>query len=63
LCQDDPPPPPSGSGKGFGQPKEGKKRAKGDFRGIKLNIKTHRSSVDPDDLLARKSNAHPAQPS
>jgi transposase len=61
--QDDPPPPPSGPGEGFGQPKEGKKRAKGDFRGIKLSNKTHRSSVDPDALLARKSNAHPAQPS
>ena len=32
--QDDPPPPPSGPGEGFGQPKEGKKRAKGDSRGI-----------------------------
>ena len=30
--QDDPPPPPSGPGEGFGQPKDGKKRAKGDFR-------------------------------
>jgi hypothetical protein len=39
--QDDPPPPPSGPGEGFGQPKEGKKRAKGDFRGIKLSNKTH----------------------
>jgi hypothetical protein len=43
--QDDPPPPPSGSGEGFGAPKLGKKRAKGDFRGIKLSNKTHRSSV------------------
>jgi transposase len=34
--QDDPPPPPSGPGEGFGAPKEGNKRAKGDFRGIKL---------------------------
>jgi hypothetical protein len=50
-------------GEGFGQPKEGKKRAKGDFRGIKLSNKTHRSGSDPNALLARKSNAHLAQPS
>ena len=61
--QDDPPPPPSGPGEGFGQPKDGKKRAKGDFRGIKLSNKTHRSGVDPDALLCRKSKAHPALPS
>jgi transposase len=61
--QDDPPPPPSGSGGGFGAPKSGQKRAKGDFRGIKLSNKTHRSSTDPDALLCRKSNAHPALPS
>ena len=61
--QDDPPPPPSGPGEGFGAPKAGKKRAKGDFRVIKLSNKTHRSVSDPDALLARKSNAHPAQPS
>ena len=61
--QDDPPPPPSGPGEGFGQPKNGKQRAKGDFRGIKLSNSTHRSTADPDALLARKSNAHPAQPS
>ena len=60
--QEDPPPPPSGPGEGFGQPKAGKKRAKGDFRGIKLSNKTHRSGSDPDALLARKSNAHPALP-
>ena len=60
---EDPPPPPSGPGEGFGAPKDWKKRAKGDFRGIKLSNKTHRSSTDPDALLARKSNAHPAQPS
>ena len=67
--QEDPPPPPTGPGEGFGAPKEGKKRAKGDFRGIKLINETHRSSTDPVDavfsegvaLLARKSNAHPAQ--
>jgi hypothetical protein len=61
--QDDPPPPPSGPGEGFGQPKDGKKRAKGDFRGIKLSNKTHRSGVDPGALLCRKSKAHPALPS
>jgi len=61
--QDDPLPPPSGPGEGFGALKPGKKRAKGDFRGIKLSNKTHRSGSDPDALLARKSNAHPAQPS
>ncbi len=33
-CQEDPPPPPTGPGEGFGAPKEGKKRAKGDFRVI-----------------------------
>jgi len=59
--QEDPPPPPNGPGEGFGAPKEGKKRAKGNFRGIKLSNETHRSSTDPDALLARKSNAHPAQ--
>jgi hypothetical protein len=61
--EDDPPPPPSGPGEGFGAPKPGKKRAKGDFRGIKLSNKTHRSNVDPDALLCRKSKAHPALPS
>ena len=61
--EEDPPPPPSGPGEGFGAPKPGRKRAKGDFRGIKLSNKTHRSGSDPDALLARKSNAHPAQPS
>ena len=61
--EDDPPPPPSGPGEGFGAPKPGRKRAKGDFRGIKLSNKTHRSGVDPDALLCRKSKAHPALPS
>jgi len=61
--EDDPPPPPSGPGEGFGAAKEGRKRAKGDFRGIKLSNGTHRSSTDPDALLARKSNAHPSLPS
>lgn len=61
--QVDPPPPPSGPGEGFGQPKDGKKRAKRDFRGIKLSNETHRSGTDRDALLCRKSKAHPAQPS
>jgi hypothetical protein len=59
--QEDPPPPPTGPGEGFGAPKVGNKRAKGDFRGIELSNETHRSSTDPEALLARKSNAHPAQ--
>jgi len=61
--QDDPPPPPAGPGEGFGAPKQGKRRAKGDFRGIKPSNNTHRSSTDPEALLARKSKAHPALPS
>ena len=59
--KEDAPPPASGPGEGFGAPKEGKKRAKGDFRGIKLSNDTHRSTTDPEAMLARKSNAHPAQ--
>ena len=61
--QDEPPPPQSAPGEGFGAPKPGRKRAKGDFRGVKLSNKTHRSTTDPDALQARKSHAHPAQPS
>ena len=61
--QEDSPPPPSGPGEGFGQPKAGNKRAKGDFRGVKLSIETHRSGTDPAALLCRKSKAHPALPS
>jgi hypothetical protein len=57
----EPPPPPTGPGEGFGAPTEGKKRTKCDFRGIKLSNETHRSSTDPQALLTRKSNAHPAQ--
>ena len=59
--KEDPPPPASGPGEGFGAPKEGKKRVKGDFRGIKLSNDSHRSTTYPEALLARKSNAHPAQ--
>jgi transposase len=61
--EDDPPPPPSGPGEGFVATKGGRKRAKGDFRGVRLSNKTHRSGTDPDALLARKSNVHPALPS
>ena len=61
--EDDQPPPPSGPGEGFGAAKDGRKRAKGDFRGVRLSSKTHRSGTDPDALLARKSNVHPALPS
>jgi hypothetical protein len=61
--EEDSPTPPSGPGKGFGAPKPVKKRAKGDFRGIMFSNKTHRSNIDPDALLARKSNDHLAQPS
>ena len=32
--QDDPPQPPSGPGEGFGATKDGRKRGKGDFRGV-----------------------------
>jgi hypothetical protein len=61
--QEDPPPPLTGPGEGFGAPKEGKRRAKGDFGGIKLSNETHHCSTDSEALLARKSNAHPALPS
>ena len=61
--QQDPPLPPSGPSEGLGVTKESKKRAKGDFRGIKLSNKTQRSKTDPDALLARMSHAHSAQPS
>ena len=59
--RDDPPPPPAGPGEGFGAPKGGTKRAKGDLRGVKLSKETHRSSGDRDPLLARESKAHPVQ--
>jgi hypothetical protein len=59
--KEDPPPPSCGPGEEFGTPKEGKKRAKGDFRGIKPSNDTHRSTTDREALLARKSNAHPPQ--
>jgi transposase len=52
---DDEPPPPSG-GNGFDSgPAKGKKRAKGDFRGLLLSNQTHRSSSDVEARLFRKS--------
>ena len=51
---DDAPPPPSG-GKGFGGNVAGKKRAKGDFRGLLLSNQTHRSSTDGEARLFKKA--------
>lgn len=52
---DDDPSPPRG-GHGFGSaPAKGKKRAKGDFRGLLLSNHTHRSSSDGEARLFRKS--------
>jgi transposase len=51
---DDDPPPPSG-GKGFGGLASGKKRAKGDFRGLLLSNQTHRSSSDGEARLFKKA--------
>lgn len=52
---DDEPPPPGG-GNGFGTAAaKGKKRAKGDFRGLLLSNQTHRSSSDGEARLFRKS--------
>ena len=54
---DDDPPTPSG-GNGFGMPSaKGKKRVKGDFRGLLLSNQTHRSSTDGEARLFRKSNS------
>jgi hypothetical protein len=54
---DDEPPPPSG-GSGFGcAPAKGKKRPKGDVRGLLLSHKTDRSSSDEEARLFRKSNS------
>ena len=61
--QDDPPPPPSGASEGFATLQPGRKRGKGDWRGIGLGNDTHRSSNDPEARLYRKSKAHPALPS
>jgi transposase len=57
--QDEPPIPSNGNG--FVDAGNEKKRAKGDFRGLKISNETHFSTTDPDALLARKSNAHPAE--
>jgi hypothetical protein len=51
---DDGPPPPSG-GKGFGGSNSGKKRAKGDFRGLLLSNQTHRSTSDDETRLFKKA--------
>jgi len=51
---DDEPPPPSG-GQGFGANTPGKKRAKGDFRGLLLSNQTHRSSSDGEARLFKKA--------
>lgn len=54
---DDDSPPPSG-GNGFGSTSaKGRKRAKGDFRGLLLSNQTHRSSSDGEARLFRKSNS------
>jgi len=58
-AQEEPPAP--YSGEVFGEGLDGKKRAKGDFRGLHISNETHFSTTDPDALLARKSNAHPAE--
>jgi transposase len=59
--QEDPPPQPTGNLAKDCCSQRGNKRAKGDFYGIKLSNKSHRSGTDPEALLALKSNAHPAQ--
>jgi len=51
---DDGPIPPS-DGKGFGGNTSGKKRAKGDFRGLLLSNQTHRSSTDGQARLFKKA--------
>jgi transposase len=51
---DDELPPPS-AGKGFGGASSGKKRAKGDFRGLLLSNQTHRSASDGEARLFKKA--------
>ena len=51
---DDAPPPPSGDN-GFGGNVSGKKRAKGDFRGLLLSNQTHRSRTDGEARLFKKA--------
>ncbi|NDC35177.1 MAG: IS5 family transposase, partial [Synechococcaceae bacterium WB9_2_112] len=48
-------PPPSSGGKGFGGASGGKKRAKGDFRGLLLSNQTHRSTSDGEARLFKKA--------
>ena len=49
-------PPPTNGGNGFGcAPTTGKKRAKGDFRGLLLSNPTHRSTSDAEARLFKKS--------
>lgn len=59
---DDPPPPGGGKGLG-GTAGEGKKRAKGNFRGLLLSNQAHRSSTDREARLIRKSSSIGAFPS
>ena len=56
-AQEDTPLPPTGSGEGFGAPKEGSKRAKGDFRGIKLSNETR-----PEQASQALPGWHPRLP-
>jgi hypothetical protein len=51
---DDDPTPPSG-GRGFGGSSSGKKRAKGDFRGLLVSNQTHRSTSDNEGRLFKKA--------
>ena len=48
-------PPPTSVGKGFGGNAPGKKRAKGDFRGLLLSNQTHRSCTDGEARLFKKA--------
>jgi hypothetical protein len=48
-------PPPTSVGKGFGGNAPGKKRAKGDFRGLLLSNQIHRSCTDGEARLFKKA--------
>jgi hypothetical protein len=52
---DDGPPPPNG-GKGFGGGDGGKKRIKGDFRGLLLSNQTHRFTSDDEARLFKRAS-------
>jgi len=54
MASTDEPPPPSG-GQSFGANAPGKKRTKGDFRGLLLSNQTHRSSSDGEARLFKKA--------